>query len=193
MALYSPFKIMALCALFQAAAGSYALTPPQSMVWSQPGLVPTFTVSSGPCTVKSDGCVYSDSFGPGQEYANNQDCIIKLGHWGKNDWNLGWHSIPFKLDVRSFDVEGYYDVEGYNEGYFALLWALWEQAGRHFSSLRCRFDYLEVNGIRYCDKEGPHGVTPSWSKAQLVWHTDYSVTRAGFKICVLDPGGRPWF
>ena len=61
MALYSPFKIMVLCALFQAAAAES----------------PSFEVVSGSCTVKGDGCVYSDNFGPGQKYSDNQDCVIK--------------------------------------------------------------------------------------------------------------------
>ena len=83
--------------------------------------------------------------------------------------------MRFPFNVYSFDVED--PVFGY-----------------------CWYDYLEVDGVRYCGKNGPGGgseFTGSniWIKegSELIWHTDYSVTRAGFKICVLDPGGRPWF
>ena len=58
---------------------------------------PTFEVVSGSCTVKSDKCVYSDNFGPGQKYSDKQDCVIK-------------QNVPFQLDVRSFDVEPNADV-----------------------------------------------------------------------------------
>ena len=130
MALYSRFKIMVLCALFQAAAASHADSP-------------SFEVVSGSCTVKGDGCVYSDNFGPGQKYSDNQDCVIK-------------QSVPFPLVVHSFDVED------------------------HWS---CSYDFLKINGEVYCGTKVPYsGVTPA-AGSELVWHTDYSVTLAGFKIC----------
>ena len=129
MALYSPFKIMVLCALFQAAAAES----------------PSFEVVSGSCTVKGDGCVYSDNFGPGQKYSDNQDCVIK-------------QNVPFPLVVRSFDVE---------------------------PESRCAYDFLKVNSEVYCGTQGPHGVTPA-AGSELIWHTDFSVTGAGFKICAAD-------
>ena len=114
--------------------------------------IPPFTVF-GSCWVKSDGCVYSDNFGLGQEYSDNQDCFIFQ--------NTQFRSEPFPLDVRSFDVEA--------------------SQVRSFDS-RCAYDFLEVNGVKYCGKEGPQGVTPA-ARSRLVWHTDWSVSRAGFKIC----------
>ena len=141
MALYSPFKIMVLCALFQAAAAES----------------PSFEVVSGSCTVKSDKCVYSDNFGPGQKYSDNQDCVIK-------------QNVQFQLDVRSFDVEDHYS---------------------------CGFDFLKVNGVKYCGSgvtRAPQGATPD-AGSELVWHTSnsWSISRwhtayqwrtgAGFKIC----------
>ena len=91
--------------------------------------------------------MYSDNFGPGQKYSDNQDCVIK-------------QSAPFPLDVPSFDVE-------------------------HLPSFYnpCLWDFLKVNGVKYCATEGPQGVTPA-AGSELVWHTDSSVTRTGFKICV---------
>ena len=142
MALYSPaFKITVLFAHFQAAASSH--------------ISQTFEVVSGPCTIRADKCVYSDlewmwawvwswrtTVG---QYANNQDCVIK-------------QNVPFKLDVRSFDVE-------YHSG--------------------CAYDFLKVNSEVYCGTQGPHGVTPA-AGSELIWHTDISVTRAGFKICAVS-------
>jgi len=64
----------------------------------------------------------------------------------------------FPLQVRSFDVE------------------------RHST---CRYDSLTVNGQAYCGagaSDGPQGVTPA-ADSNLVWNTDYSATRGGFKLC----------
>ena len=157
MALYSRFKIMVLCALFQAAAAaespSFEANRPCTILslvgfsqWRHACVqVETFEVVSGSCTVKSDKCVYSDNFGPGQKYSDNQDCVIK-------------QNVPFPLVVRSFDVEAF---EAHS---------------------RCAYDFLKVNGEVYCGTKGPNGVTPA-AGSELVWHTDGSVTSTGFKIC----------
>ena len=148
MALYSPFKIMVLCALFQAAAAES----------------PSFEVVSGSCTVKGDGCVYSDNFGPGRKYSNNQDCVIK-------------QNVPFPLDVRSWDVESH--------GSCSQLPSSTDKP--------LKYDFLKVDGVKYCGRprrsaqgtSGPDGVTPT-AGSELIWHTDFSVTGAGFKICARD-------
>jgi len=116
---------------------------------------PTFEVVSGSCTVFSDKCVYSDNFkwcrgcrepsNYGQPYSDNQDCVIK-------------QTVPFQLDVRSFDVENHET---------------------------CLYDFLEVDGQRYCGTKGPQGRTPA-AGSELVWHTDDSRTRPGFMICMAD-------
>ena len=160
MALYSLCKIMVLCALSQAAAAD-----------------PSFEVLSGSCTVKGDGCVYSDNFGPGQKYSNTQNCVIKQNE-------------PFPLDVRSFDVE-----EGVHPHMVPSSWPGLESgpagsfltpAGTPGSLLNPEcFDFLEVNGVKFCGKIGPQGVTPA-AGSQLVWRTDENmITHAGFKICAL--------
>jgi len=61
---------------------------PQDPFVPQPA--PTFEVS-GDCTVK-DRCVYSGNFGPGREYSQDDECVIK-------------QTEPFPLEVHSFDVE----------------------------------------------------------------------------------------
>ena len=139
MALYSPFKIMVLCALFQAAAAES----------------PSFEVVSGSCTVKGDGCVYSDNFGPGQKYSDSQDCVIE-------------QNVPFKLDVTSFDVQ-----DGVQIGRFH--WTCYD-----FLKVN-GVEYCGANTL-WRPNPGPRGVTPT-AGSELIWHTDRGVTRAGFKIC----------
>ena len=141
MALYSRFKIVVLCALSQAAAAEY----------------PSFEVVSGSCTVKGDGCVYSDNFGPGQKYSDSQDCVIK-------------QNVPFKLDVTSFDVQ-----DGVQIGRFH--WTCYDFL--IVNGIKYCGEY-SVNGIRH--SSGPRGVTPA-AGSELIWHTDGWVTRAGFRIC----------
>ena len=49
-----------------------------------------------------------------------------------------------------------------------------------------KHDFLKVDGVKYCGHgQGPHGVTPT-AGSELIWHTDYSVTGAGIKICAAD-------
>ena len=157
MALYSVFKIMALCALFQAAAASsgtavLALVDEHGHGFE---LVPELVAGGRqypPCRVShsSDGCVSSDTgfYGPIEYYSNNVRCEItqRLAFSGTR---------PFALDVVVFDVE------------------------EHES---CDFDSLTVNGKAYCGTTGPQGVTPA-AGSKLVWKTDGSITRRGFKIC----------
>eukprot|EP00964_Phaeocystis_antarctica_P092670 scaffold59639_cov69-Phaeocystis_antarctica.AAC.1 len=64
-------------ALAAAALAVAALAVAAALASPSPPPVPTFEVVSGSCTVKSDRCVYSDNFGPGQKYSDNQDCVIK--------------------------------------------------------------------------------------------------------------------
>ena len=72
-------------------------------------------------------------------------------------------NVQFQLDVRSFDVE----KRGVRNG------------------IACAFDFLEVDGQRYCGTKGPQGRTPA-AGSELVWHTNPHATGAGFKICTPD-------
>ena len=67
-------------------------------------------------------------------------------------------SSSFPLQMRQFDVE---------------------------SNTYCSWDSLLVNGKKYCGTAGPQGVTPA-AGAELIWRSDYSVTRGGFQICPPD-------
>ena len=43
------------------------------------------------------------------------------------------------------------------------------------------YDFLTVNGARYCGTEGPEGIVPAGSPIE--WLSDDSLTEAGWKIC----------
>jgi hypothetical protein len=53
------------------------------------------------------------------------------------------------------------------------------------SSLFCQYDYLEVNGQKYCGDVGDLQKTPVDSSTQFRWNADQMVQLTGFKICVL--------
>ena len=45
----------------------------------------------------------------------------------------------------------------------------------------CAYDYLLVNGERYCGSTGPHGVVAS--QGTVTWHSDSSRAGAGWRLC----------
>ena len=59
---------------------------------------------------------------------------------------------PVGLDVIAFDVEEHSN---------------------------CRYDYLTVNGVKYCGTSGPAGVVPS--DGTMTWVSDEFVTESGWK------------
>ena len=46
---------------------------------------------------------------------------------------------------------------------------------------KCSFDYLTVNGARYCGTEGPEGIVPDGSPIE--WISDKGGTEADWKLC----------
>ena len=122
---------------------------------------PTFEVVSGrgSCRVKSDGCVYSDDFGTGQEYSEKHDCVIK-------------QNVPFPLDVRVFDVR--YDYLCRND-------FLKVNGVKH-----CGYDYYNMKSREVI---GAHGATPAagselvWHTDGPLGIVDGYERKAGFKIC----------
>eukprot|EP00965_Chrysotila_dentata_P070514 2330626-Pleurochrysis_carterae.AAC.2 len=48
----------------------------------------------------------------------------------------------------------------------------------------CDYDYLLVNGRRYCGDVGPAGVV---AQGQLIWRSDYIFVSIGWQICVPTP------
>jgi len=46
----------------------------------------------------------------------------------------------------------------------------------------CSWDWLEVNGQKYCGSSGFSTIVAGF--AAFKWHTDGSVTKKGFKLCV---------
>ena len=45
----------------------------------------------------------------------------------------------------------------------------------------CAYDYLTVNGARYCGSSSPEGVVPDGTPIE--WHTDGSVILEGWELC----------
>ena len=56
---------------------------------------------------------------------------------------------------------------------------------------RCVFDYLTVNGVRYCGTVSPEGVVPDGTPIE--WRTDDSVSKEGWELCFppRSPSPRP--
>ena len=46
----------------------------------------------------------------------------------------------------------------------------------------CAYDYLTVNGVKYCGYDPPDGVVTDGSP--IVWHTDGSIFGAGWELCL---------
>ena len=46
-------------------------------------------------------------------------------------------------------------------------------------ALGCRYDYLTVNGVKYCGTSGPQGVVPE--DGVIEWTSDDGVVRSGWK------------
>ena len=69
------------------------------------------------------------------------------------------------LDVIAFDVEGdedsYFDYDGDGD-----------------PTNDCTYDYLLVNGVKYCGTSGPAGVVPS--DGNMAWVSDEIETRPGW-------------
>ena len=47
----------------------------------------------------------------------------------------------------------------------------------------CAYDYLTVNGVKYCGSDSPDGVVTDGS-SPIVWRTDSSSTMAGWELCL---------
>jgi len=53
----------------------------------------------------------------------------------------------------------------------------------------CNWDYLTVNGVRYCGDTAPEGVVPDGS--DIVFYADGGVQASGFEICLTPPVPEP--
>ena len=49
----------------------------------------------------------------------------------------------------------------------------------------CVWDYLDVDGAKFCGSTGPDGVAVTAYETTMSWYADGSVTDAGFQICYL--------
>ena len=110
--------------------------------------------ATDPCLITDGGsCATSPNYP--NDYPNLEGCTI--------------HNLPpVALDVIAFDVEGdpysYYDGDGDGD-----------------PTNDCPFDYLVVNGVKYCGTSGPAGaragVVPS--DGTMTWVSDSGVTESG--------------
>ena len=89
------------------------------------------------------------------------------GEYGPNEWCEFTNVPPSPLVSLAFDVEGdynpYYDFDGNGD-----------------PTDDC-YDYLIVNGVRYCGTSGPTGIVPS--DGNITWVSDEFEFGAGWKIC----------
>merc|ERR1712216_695714 len=53
----------------------------------------------------------------------------------------------------------------------------------YYSDYHSSYDYLTIGSTRYHGSSGPSGVSVT-DGASITWRTDYSSTRAGFKLCI---------
>ena len=47
----------------------------------------------------------------------------------------------------------------------------------------CDYDYMDVNGQRYCGSSGPHGIVPTVG-TPVIWHSDGGSSAGGWEICI---------
>ena len=107
---------------------------------------------TGPCLITDGGsCATSPDFP--NDYPVDEGCTI-------------YSLPPVGLDVIAFDVEG-----DSNTGT--------DYDGDGDPANDCPFDYLIVNGVKYCGTSGPAGVVPS--NGTMTWVSDGEVTESGWK------------
>ena len=128
------------------------LPPPSHPPPSLPSCPLGDVCTTGPCLITDGGsCATSPDYP--NDYPNLEGCTI-------------YNVPPVGLEVIAFDVEGdpwsYSDYDG--DGDFTN---------------DCPWDYLVVNGVRYCGTSGPAGVVPS--DGTMTWVSDGSVTESGWK------------
>ena len=131
-----------------------APAPPPSPPAPPPPSLPSCPLgdvcATGPCLITDGGsCATSPDFP--NDYPVNEGCII-------------YGLPPVGLDVIAFDVE--FDVEGCE--YYGCE-----------SGANCLWDYLIVNGVKYCGTSGPAGGVPS--DGTMTWVSDEFVTESGWK------------
>ena len=103
------------------------------------------------------GIIYSPNYaGPSGDnyYDNNQECDYSFAHSSSQ----GTYKVEFFGD---FDIETTGSSRGFND---------------------CPYDYVEINGAKYCGEALPRAIITSGSNLEINFHSDRSVTRRGFKL-----------
>jgi hypothetical protein len=119
--------------------------------------------STGPCRVVGDYCIQSS----GTNTSHAPD-VITSG------------SMSYDTDMSVIPVDGY----GNNEACLITnVPALPTVVDVFFveSSPTCAYDYIRIDGQKFCGWTGPTGVVPSGGMVE--WHSDSSATAGGFLLC----------
>ena len=114
-----------------------------------PPLLPGGYTLTGPCSITDGGsCATSPNYP--ESYGGNERCTIT--------------GVPrVVLEVVAFDVQGdYYSYHSYSD---------YDRDGD--STNDCSYDYLTVNGERYCGTSGPEGVVVEDGVIEWVSHYDH--------------------
>ncbi|EOD11513.1 hypothetical protein EMIHUDRAFT_257383, partial [Emiliania huxleyi CCMP1516] len=116
------------------------------------GVVP----SDGTMTWVSDGSVTESGWKARSPFSLAPCTLPILSSRAQPALNCTIYNVPpVELDVIAFDVE--FDVEGCE--YYGCE-----------SGANCLWDYLIVNGVKYCGTSGPAGVVPS--NGTMTWVSD---------------------
>lgn len=116
---------------------------------------------------------------------------------GSDKLECGTHN----LDIGQYGIESPNHPENY-DNYYDCSYDLQANNAEHSVSVsclafnveantQCSWDWFSVNGQKFCGTSGPSDVS-SIGSMQIVFHTDYSVTRSGYSCTITvsaDSGG----
>jgi len=121
----------------------------------------TPAVTSSDCgttTTSSGGSIWSPNYaGPrgSNHYESNQECEFNYEHSAGSN---GKYKVEF---IGDFDIEAPGASNGRNN---------------------CPWDYVEVNGVKYCSGSSPRDIVTSGDELNIRFFSDRSVARRGFKL-----------
>merc|ERR1712212_972579 len=97
-----------------------------------------------------------------------------------------------QLSVGSYDIQSPNHPSNY-DNYYDCTYSLTAEAGAVLSvsysafniesHSTCGWDWLKVQGVKYCGTEMPPAITDA-TTLEIEFHTDYSVVRTGFALTV---------
>ncbi|XP_043241949.1 transmembrane protease serine 3-like [Amphibalanus amphitrite] len=102
---------------------------------------------------------------------------------GRSRLALGQHTITDGDGDYSNDVDCYYQLYADQAGDQLSVTCSQFDVESHSS---CAYDWLSLNGNKFCGSNGPSSVA-AIDQMAIHWHTDYSVVRSGF-VCAVTVG-----